>query len=290
MPAARLDHFISQQWGPLTRRRTRAIIAAGAVRVNGRVARKGRALDVGDVVEVDPAALQEVGPPVEPGLDLLILYEDATLIAVDKPAGMPAVALRGEDRGTAANFLLGRAPETATAGRTPLEAGLVHRLDTPTSGVLLAARTAAAWLAVREQFRTRRVGKRYVALVEGAVTTAGAIDHPIAHHPRRAHAMLVCPDPAQAGRLAARPARTTYRPLAQRGGATLVEVAIATGVRHQIRVHLAATGHPVRGDALYGGGPAPRLLLHATALSLKHPFIGRMVTIESPMPDAFGGG
>ena len=288
--AVRLDRLISEQWGPLTRRRTRAIIAAGAVRVNGHVARKGLALRAGDVVEVDAAALSDQVPRGEAGLAVGVLVEDAAVLAIDKPAGMASVALDGETLGSVANVLLGRAPETAAAGRTPLEAGLVHRLDTGTSGVLLAARSATAWTALREQFRARQVDKRYVAWVEGALTRSGAIDIPIAHHPRRPRVMQVCADPARARALGARAARTTYRPLSRRGDATLIEVTIDAGVRHQVRAHLAALGHPVRGDILYGAGAAPRLLLHAAALRVRHPLDGRWLTIESPLPEAFSRG
>ncbi len=283
----RLDRFVSDQWGPLTRRHTRAIIAAGAVRVNGQVARKGTMLQVGDSVEVAATALANAMPAGDTTLAVPVLYEDAALIALDKPSGMPSVALHGDERGSVANFLLGLAPETAQSGRSALEAGLVHRLDTGTSGVLLAARSANAWQALREQFQARKVDKRYLALVEGSLTAGGVIADPIAHYPRRPRRMLVCRDAEQALQLAARSARTTYRPVERIGDATLVEVSIDAGVRHQIRVHLAALGHPVRGDTLYGGGPATRLLLHSHRLGFRHPVDRRVVTIESPLPTGF---
>jgi 23S rRNA pseudouridine1911/1915/1917 synthase len=285
---ARLDRFVGEHCGPLTRRQTRAIIAAGAVRVNGRRAHKGETLQDGDVIEIDRDTLTPSAPPPQPELVVPVLYEDASLIALDKPSGMPSVALASSTRDTAANFLLARLPEAAAIGGSPLEAGLVHRLDTGTSGVLLAARTAAAWAALREQFQARQVGKRYVALVEGAIMRAGEIAHPIAHHPRRPRLMVVCRDAQQATHLAARAARTRYRPLARRGSATLLEVTIDAGVRHQIRVHLAALGHPVCGDTLYGAAPAARVMLHAAALRVRHPSDGRALTIESPLPDEFG--
>lgn len=286
-PGVRLDRFLAANWGPLSRRHTREIIAAGAVRVNGTIARKGLSLRDGDVVEVAADALAATAPRTEPGLAIAVLYEDAELIALDKPAGLPAVALRPSDAGTVANFLLAYAPETADAGRTPLEAGLVHRLDSGTSGVLLAARTREAWMVLRDQFRARQVGKRYVAWIDGAIAGPGSVGDPIAHHPRRPRLMVVCAEPARAARLGARPAHTRYRPLAPRPGGTLVEVQIETGVRHQIRVHLAAAGHPVRGDVLYGGSVAPRMLLHAVELTIRHPADGRTLRIASPLPAAF---
>ncbi|MDX2168934.1 MAG: RluA family pseudouridine synthase [Deltaproteobacteria bacterium] len=284
---ARLDRFVSDHCGPLTRSQTRAIIAAGAVRVNGHRAHKGEMLRVGDVVEIDRTALAPPRPVAQSELDVPVLHQDPHLIALDKPAGMPSVALDGSSRDTVVNFLLALAPETVAAGRSPLEAGLVHRLDTGTSGVLLAARSATAWAAVRAQFGARQVGKRYIALVEGALPRAGAIADPIAHHPRRARAMRVCRESAQAHALGARAARTTYRPLERRDHVTLVEVTIDAGVRHQIRVHLAALGHPICGDTLYGAAPAARLYLHAAALRVRHPFDGRVLSVESPLPGEF---
>ena len=283
----RLDRLVAERGGAHGRRRAAAIIAAGAVRVNGRPARKGDILRRGDVVEIDPSALHEPPPASQPELAVPILYEDEHLIALDRPAGMPAVALRVGDVGTAANFLLGYAPDAAAAGGSPLEAGLVHRLDTGTSGVLLAARSAAAWNAVREQFRQRTVEKRYLVWVLGDIARAGTRREPIAHEPRRPRAMRVCFNAEQARALGARPALTSYRPLERRGAATLLAVTIATGVRHQIRAHLAAGGHPVVGDTLYGAAAAPRLMLHATALGLQHPVSGRRLSIDSPPPREF---
>jgi 23S rRNA pseudouridine1911/1915/1917 synthase len=283
----RLDRFVADHTQVRTRRRTASIIAAGAVRVNGRAARKGCILRRGDVVEIDPLALADVPPPPQADLALPILYEDDALIAVDKPSGMPSVALRAGEIGTVANFLLARAPDTAAAGRTALEAGLVHRLDTGTSGVLLAARSAPAWRDLRAQFRRHAVRKQYLAWVDGDVAASGVRREPIAHDPRRAHAMLACRDAVQAQSLRARPALTRYRPRERRGRTTLLAVEIATGVRHQIRVHLAAAGHPVCGDALYGGSAAPRLMLHAALLGVRHPVSRRALSIDSPPPGDF---
>lgn len=283
----RLDRFLVEHAAPLSRRRAMAIIAAGAVRVNGRPARKGAPLHAGDVVEVDPAAVAEPALTAEPALALPVLFEDAALIAVDKPAGCPAVARHGSDRGTVANFLLAHRPETGAASPNPLDAGLVHRLDTGTSGVLLAACSRAAWTALRRQFAEQTVEKRYLAWVEGRVSAAGERHEPIAHHPRSARRMVACADPQRAAAWHARPAHTRFRPLEVGRRATLLEVTIPTGVRHQIRVHLAAAGHPVWGDPLYGTQPAPRLLLHSARLAVRHPASDRWLAITSPVPADF---
>jgi 23S rRNA pseudouridine1911/1915/1917 synthase len=284
----RLDRFLAARMAETSRRRAAAIIAAGAVRVNGRAVAKGQLLRRGDAVDISASGLLPDALRPEPELAVPILYEDDVLIALAKPAGMPAVALHTSDCGTAANFLIAQAPDTIAAGPTPLEAGLVHRLDNGTSGVLLAARSPAAWQALRLQFRRRQVDKRYLAWVDGLVGDGGEQREPIAHHPRQAQLMVTCPDPARAATLRARPAATSYRPIEQRGGATLLAVTIASGVRHQIRVHLAGIGHPLCGDPLYGGSPAPRLMLHATEVAVRHPRDGQRLSISCPPPPDFG--
>ena len=288
--AIRLDQFLVRHLPDCSRRQARLAIGLGAVLVNGRRGRKGQALRPGDVVRADRAAWDRQLLP-QPDLEVPVLYADAAMIAVDKPAGMAAAALRAADRGTVANFLLGRYPELSGVGGAAFEAGLAHRLDTATSGVLLAGRHAAAWRHLRAQFRGRRVGKLYLAVVLGDVRRGGSIESPIAHRPRRPREMCVCAQPNRARELRARPALTRYRPLQRFGEATLLAVRIPTGVRHQIRVHLASIGHPVLGDALYGTSAAPidpgRLLLHAARLTIDHPTEGRRVIIRSGLPDRF---
>jgi 23S rRNA pseudouridine1911/1915/1917 synthase len=286
----RLDAFLARHLPAGSRRRARAAIAAGAVLVNGRPGRKSQALHPGDVVQADLSVLDREPAP-QPDLPVPILYEDEAVVAVDKPSGMPSVALRAGDRNTVANFLLGRYPEVHRIGDVGFEAGLVHRLDTATSGVLLAARTQAAWQALRSQFRTRRADKLYLAVALGDLAQRGTIATPIAHRPHRAREMCVCAQPAQARALRARPAVTRYRPLRRGGAATLLAICIPTGVRHQIRVHLASIGHPVVGDGLYGPRhselAAGRLLLHAARLGISHPGSGRRLVLRSRLPDDF---
>lgn len=283
----RLDRFLATHLPGASRRRAAAIIAAGAVRVNGRPVAKSQLLRRGDAVELAAAFVVVDGLAPQPELALPILFEDEALIAVAKPAGMPAVALQPGDRDTVANFLAAHAAETVSAGRSGLEAGLVHRLDNGTSGVLLAARSPADWLALRDQFERQTIKKRYLAWVDGAVERTGERREPIAHHPRRARLMVACPNAERAAAWGARPAMTRYRPLQREGDATLLEIAITSGVRHQIRVHLALAGHPLRGDDLYGGSPAPRLMLHASELAVTHPRGGRRVSITCPLPADF---
>jgi 23S rRNA pseudouridine1911/1915/1917 synthase len=286
----RLDRFLVRHLPDCSRRQARLAIGAGGVLVNGRRGRKGYTVRPGDVVRADLSIL-DGEPTAQPELQVSTLYVDEAVVAVDKPAGMPSIALRADDRDTLANYLLGHYPELRALGGSPFEAGLVHRLDTPTSGVLVAARTVAAWDDLRAQFRARRVQKLYLAVVAGNVTTRGIVATAIAHRPRRPREMAVCVDPAHAQVLRARPALTRYRPLRRFDNATLLAVRIPTGVRHQIRVHLASIGHPIVGDQLYAdtasARAADRLLLHAVRLGISHPTTRRRLIIRCPLPGDF---
>jgi 23S rRNA pseudouridine1911/1915/1917 synthase len=278
---ARLDLFVARALS-LPRARVKALIEERAVRVNGRVARKGDTLTEGLTVTVMLAeALPAMVP--EPTAPLEILYSDASLVFIDKRAWTPAHPLEPGEVGTVANALVARFPECALASEEPREAGLCHRLDTETSGVLLAARTPEAWKAMRRAFTERHVDKRYWALVIGPLADEGEIDLPLRHPARRTDRM----EPAAAGGPGSREAYTTFRTLARAGEATLVEAKIETGVLHQVRAHLAAIGAPIVGDTLYGGRTDTalgRFFLHAKALGVTHPATGASLRVESPLP------
>jgi 23S rRNA pseudouridine1911/1915/1917 synthase len=284
---ARLDVFLAQRLPCCSRRLAQRAIAAGEVRVNGRQARKGDLVRSNDVVEVGEDVVVPPALPPNPQLAIPILFEDAVLIAVDKPAGMPSQALRARETRTVANFLLAYDPAMAAVGASDREAGIVHRLDTDTSGVLLAARTAEAYRSLRQQFSRHEVIKEYLALVEGAVPAPGVVRTPIRHDPRHPHRMKTLTTSGQDRH--ARIAVTYFRPLERLRSATLLLVEIPTGVMHQIRVHLASVGHPVIGDRLYGRqeAHATRQLLHASRLSLVHPDTGHPLEIRSPLPADF---
>jgi 23S rRNA pseudouridine1911/1915/1917 synthase len=283
----RLDRLLADSIAGLSRRRAQQLLAAGLIRVDGRRARKGEMI-VGErtiEVELPGAAPAEIPPESEAALT--VLYEDTTCVAVDKPAGRPSHALRAGERGTVANFLAARFPECTRAGTTPLEGGLVHRLDTATSGVLLAARSREAWLDLRRQFRERRVVKLYAAVVHGSILEAGEIRRPIEPHPRSRRKVRVLETGEHSAR--ARPAVTRYTPRTRGAGVTLLEVEISTGVMHQIRAHLAAIGHPVVGDRIYGSElrTGDRHLLHARRLSFDHPVTSARIVVESPLAADF---
>jgi len=276
----RLDVWLAGALG-LSRAKVKELLESGAVRQGGRRIRKGDRTVAGARLEVElPSA--DLRPVPEPDAPLTVLHADALLVAVDKPAGWPSHPLLPDERGTVVNALVARYPELPDASEDPREGGLVHRLDTETSGVLLAARTRPAWEAVRAAFDRREVDKRYLAAVSGPIADAGEIDLPLRH--RADH---VEPAPAGGGREAS----SRFRVLSRKGDLSLVEVRILTGVLHQIRAHLAAIGAPVLGDALYGGRPVPgleRFFLHAASLGLEHPGTGRPITFDAPLPPELG--
>lgn len=288
-PPLRLDVFLARSLPLASRQAARDLIGRSFVTINGKPAAKGHLVHPHDVVRISGPAEEAVDLTPEPDLPVALLFEDDAIVAVDKPPGMPSVALDASDRGTVSNFLIARHPELALAGPNPREAGLVHRLDTATSGVLLACRTADAYRALRAQFRDGTVEKDYLALVVGDVRAEGTVDVPIAHLPRHPRRMLACAAEARAVALGARPASTAYRPIARVAANTLLAVRIRTGVRHQIRVHLASIGHPIVGETLYGRNRAEteepqRLMLHALRISFRHPSTGRRIAIEASIP------
>jgi 23S rRNA pseudouridine1911/1915/1917 synthase len=274
----RVDACVRALLPGASRRLVRQLLAEGAVRVNGRPAAKGTRIEAGDLVELP--VLEPLAP--EPDVPLRVLYEDRDVVAIDKPGGVPGHALDARQRGTMAGALLARYPELATVGE-PSSAGLVHRLDTGTSGVLLAARSGPVHAELREAFRRHEVRKRYVAVVVG-VPRAGLVDLPLAHDPRDRRKMRVA-----AGADRAWPARTDVRAVVVHGGHAVIDVEIRTGVTHQIRAHLAHLGHPVVGDTLYGGPdgvlPPGRHALHARGLDLP----ARGLAVEASLPADLDG-
>lgn len=277
--ALRLDAFLSRRLTTLSRRECRALITEKHVLLNGRPTAKGVRVQRRDLVSVSlPSA-----PTVPPVLPVTVEYSDDSIIIVNKPSGLPSVALRPTEAHTVATVLGAQFPETREAGSRPLEAGLVHRLDTDTSGLLLAARTPAAYTALREQFHSRRVGKYYVAIVKGIMNEQGQVTHRLEPTGPRGQRMRL--SPSERGQEAI----TSYTPLERLPHHTVVRLTISTGVRHQIRVHLAALGHPLVGDRMYGEGDplATRLCLHAETLTFRHPATGRRFRYTSPPPEDF---
>jgi 23S rRNA pseudouridine1911/1915/1917 synthase len=277
---SRLDHTLKALGLVRGRAQAAGLVAAGAVRVNGKRAIKGQLLRAGDRISLEPARVQTEGPGPDAELALRVVYEDAWLVVVDKPAGVPSHALRPAERGTIASALLARYPEMADVGHRVLEPGLLHRLDTDTSGLLLAARDPQSFARLREAHRRGEFDKRYLALCQGELAA-----------PQAAHAYLRADRRKVRVRLdafpQARPIETALLSCERRGAFSLVEVRVGFAARHQVRAHLAALGHPIANDPLYGGPSLPGLMrhfLHASTLELTHPQSGERLRLEAPLP------
>ena len=278
----RLDRVLCLIWD-LARSEASDLIASGAVRLEGRpVATRARRVAEGQELEValpeDRRSTALAGE--SSGDELRLVHVDDQVIVVDKPAGVVVHPGAGRSTGTLVQALLGRFPDLAAAG-DPERPGIVHRLDKGTSGLLVVARTPAAHESLVAQLSARTVDRRYLALAWGVFETdAGVVDAPVGRRSTDRTRMAVV-----AG---GRPARTHYRVLRRYAEATLVECKLETGRTHQVRVHLAAIGHPVVGDARYGGAratlPVERPFLHAAQLAFDHPTTGERCRFESPLP------
>lgn len=282
----RLDRWLCLALPGLGRAGARRLIEGGNVRVNGRHARGGERLASGDRVALaEPAEAERTGSAPrtalpEPELPLRVCYEDAHMVAVDKPAGMPSHPLRAGERGTLAGALLARYPEMAGIGYAPDQAGLVHRLDTDTSGLVLAARSPEAFEALRALLQREAIDKRYLALCAG---------RPAA--PSEQHAWLLAHGPRV--RVRAQPfadavaIRSELLHAISRDAYSLVSVRVHRARRHQVRAHLAALGHPIAGDQRYGGPALPGLthhFLHASELRFAHPHSGEPIQLQVQLP------
>jgi len=275
----RLDKAISTQAPDLSRAVAQRLIKDGAVTVNGRFSKPSYRVQVGDeIVAHIPIELPEQVLPEDIPLD--IIYEDDVLLVIDKPAGMVVHPGAGHTSGTLVNAVLAHCPHVTDIGGAD-RAGIVHRLDKDTSGLILVAKDEATRAALQRQFKRRQVAKTYLALVEGQVQPReGIIEAPIGRNKRQRKQMAV----VRKGR----EAQTTYRAVEVFPNHTLLEVRPHTGRTHQVRVHLAWLGYPLVGDAVYGYR-RQRLLksrhfLHAAQLRFTHPATGEEVTFEAPLP------
>jgi 23S rRNA pseudouridine1911/1915/1917 synthase len=270
----RLDRFLSEPLG--SRARAQALIDAGKVSVDGRRRPKRHALSAGEAVVVqagDPAS--PVAP--EPAVHFEVAYEDDHLLVVDKPAGLVVHPARGHRTGTLAQALAGR----AAGGEHPYRAGIVHRLDRDTSGLLVVAKSDEVHRALKALLAARGLHREYLALVEGRPPArTGTIDAPIGRHRHDRVLMSIDTDDP-------REARTHFEIERLLPRATLLRVVLDTGRTHQIRVHMAAIDHPVCGDPQYGTAGdygLQRQFLHAARLSFVHPVGGEDVDVSSPLP------
>ncbi len=270
----RLDRFLAEPLG--SRAQAQGLIDAGLVRVDGRIARKRHPVRPGEAIEVRQrkraAAVDDA-----PAAAFAIAYEDESLLVVDKPAGVVVHPARGNRTGTLAQALAG----VAAGGEEGWRAGIVHRLDRNTSGLLVVAKDDAVHRALKQLLQARLLAREYVTLVEGRMDArTGTIDAAIGRSRRDRVLMSIESE-------VAREARTHFAVQRLLPRTTLLRVTLETGRTHQIRVHMQAIGHPVCGDVNYGGRRMyglERQFLHAARLRFPHPVTGEDVDVSSPLP------
>jgi len=281
VPAAfgglRLDQALVRMFPQYSRNRLQAWLKSGHILVEGARAETSRAVTGGERIALTPPSAPDTAAPRAQRMPLRIVYEDGDLIVIDKPAGLVVHPGAGVPDRTLLNALLAHAPELAAVPR----AGIVHRLDKDTSGLLVVARNVAAQARLAEQLAARTVRRVYLALVHGDPPAQGTIDAPVGRDTRVRTRMTV----TRRGK----EARTRYRVLERFGHAALVECRLETGRTHQIRVHFQHIRHPLVGDAVYRRGTRqgltlPRQALHAAELELVHPRSGKALSWRSPLP------
>jgi 23S rRNA pseudouridine1911/1915/1917 synthase len=283
----RLDRALATLLADASRTRIQSAIRAGQIIVDARAAKPGQVLGPGQRITIAPDAWTTAsGPATAPApqaeaIPLPVVYEDAHLLVIDKPAGMVVHPAPGHAGGTLVNALLAHVPDIE--GGEAQRPGIVHRLDKDTSGLMVVAKDAATQSALAGQIQAHQFVKRYLALVEGRMPSMeGVIEAPIGRDPRQRQRMAVV-TVAQGGR----ESRTRFRVLTEARGRSLLEIQLETGRTHQIRVHLAAVGHPVVGDLVYGHSQPPqppRQFLHAIHLEFAHPTAGEWLVFDAPLP------
>jgi 23S rRNA pseudouridine1911/1915/1917 synthase len=292
LPDARLDAFLRWKFPSTSRVALKRLIEQGHVRVNGRTVKPTHTPRAGEQIEIHwPEAKPAEAQPEKIPLD--ILFEDKSLLVLNKPAGLVVHPAAGHGEHTLVNALLYHCKGSLSGIGGVARPGIVHRLDKETSGCLVIAKNDETHLALSAQFAGRSVGKIYNAIVCGELAReSGEIHAAIARHPSHRKRMAVREDDS------GRAAHTSYRVLERLDAATLVEAQLHTGRTHQIRVHFQFLGHPLVGDGTYGARQnarlkkltnyaAPRVLLHARELSFVHPRTEKQMSFEAPLPKDF---
>ncbi|MBM3351764.1 MAG: RluA family pseudouridine synthase [Betaproteobacteria bacterium] len=273
----RLDQALARVFPQYSRSRLQVWLKSGHILVNGGAAQASLHVAGDEAIELRPPPAVDVAAPRAQKMALAIVHQDADLIVINKPAGLVVHPGAGNPEGTLMNGLLAHAPELRQVPR----AGIVHRLDKDTSGLLVVAAHVSAQANLAAQLAARSVKRRYLAMVQGDPPGSGAIDAPIGRDPKLRTRMMV----SQRGK----EARTRYRVLERFGHCALVECALDTGRTHQIRVHFQHIRHPLVGEPVYRRGtrhavPFPRQALHAAELELLHPRTGKRLGWSAPLP------
>jgi 23S rRNA pseudouridine1911/1915/1917 synthase len=280
----RVDRYVADATG-LSRSYVQKLISAGRLTSAGEALRSNAIVGAGTELRLDVPEPAELELEPAPEIALRIVYEDADLLILDKPAGLVVHPAPGHAGGTLVNALLAHGDGSTWGGIAGVQRpGIVHRLDRDTSGLIMVARHDAAQASIMAQLKARRVKKTYQALVQGSVSAAvGRIEAPIGRDPKHRTRMAVVPD--------GRPSVTGYRVRERFADWTLLDLDLVTGRTHQIRVHLDAIGHPVAGDPVYGTGRSrrgpsglERLFLHAWRLELTSPSSGQLIRATAPLP------
>jgi 23S rRNA pseudouridine1911/1915/1917 synthase len=268
----RLDKAVVALVEGASRARVKRALEAGEVKVNGRTVPKGGVVKAGDVIALEDDAIRSGETPCvpEPDAPLTVRYAADGVLVVDKPAGQATAPLRADERGSLAGALVGHYPELASVGYSAREPGVLHRLDTDTSGLVIVARTTKAFDVMKDALQNERIAKEYLLVCSGeGLPDEGSIEHPIANHPKDKKRVYPCIHPRDVMRYAPRPALTRFSVEKRAGALALVRATAARAVRHQLRAHFAAIGHPLIGDALYGEASTvlARHALHAARVA-----------------------
>ncbi len=278
----RLDQVLAKLYPDFSRSRLQTWVKAGQVQLNGKLAQSKLRINGGEQLDVAALSLPASTEHAPENIALDIVFEDEHILVLNKPAGLVVHPGHGNERGTLLNGLLHHAPDLATLPR----AGIVHRLDKETSGLMVVAKTLLAQTSLVRQLQAHEVGRHYWALVHGHVLRPGKVDARIARHPSQRIKMAVSPG--------GREAVTHYRPVQHWAHCTWIECRLETGRTHQIRVHLNHIGHPLLGDPVYGARrphvnlpPFARQALHAFRLGLTHPQTGEACEWSVPLPADF---
>lgn len=284
----RLDQALAKLTPEYSRSRVQTWIMENRVSLDGKACRAKQKVWGGESVEIDARPDPSETPHLPQEIDLHVIFEDDFLIVIDKPAGLVVHPGSGNRQGTLLNALLHHAPSLSAIPR----AGIVHRLDKETSGLLVVAKTLAVQTSLVRQLQDRRVKRQYVALVHGTIDKDGTVDAPVGRHPTHRTKMAVSDK--------GKSARTHYRVLKTFSACTLLECSLESGRTHQIRVHMQHIGHPLVGDPVYGKKPPPsanaailssfkRQALHAKRLAFVHPESGDLLEFESDLPEDIEG-